>query len=620
MDAAYLKEHVGGALSQALSQVVIDQPDDAIDFIGNFLVQYADVQQAKADEELRRTKIAEAQAAQQARDEARAKTEAEAAQQLADQAASDDAMFAVLEAAESKLNAPVDGVVNAGLGDEIDAYVGGVLNSFVEHIRSRVGATSCYIGELRTVPADADNGGAQYVRYTYATPQDKFLIGQKLVAPEGGDDEEVVPESGVTFQLFKPVEEEEEEPVPEDGEEPAPRPPKPPPTVNVANVLRDERIKYFRFPKLGAYLASLVKFQSSVHEESLNPEHLTASPYPEPAEGEEAAEDEAAAPAEGEEGGEDGEGEAAAPAPKALRVWDANVREQSLVLAVDSMGNGRTFTEDEVAFLQDAATRLGKFLERTSKHQYQAEVSLQRARLAANAAAAETAEERAAAAATAAEEFAASLEPAAAPDAAEEEAAPAEEEGGEEKAAAEEAAEPAPAAAPLSEEEKAIKLKEFATQQAVAYTKTCADSLKNLLLQVVTPPAAVTAVIEACVDMTGGDAAGLLDKDDSRLSWQLVKKSVDAADLLEKLAGLNGESFDATRAEALREKVGGLDQAGAAEYSNAAASIVPALNSVLEWCGAVQVLREKEEAERIAAEEAAAEAAAAAAEAEGDDE
>ena len=68
MDAAYLKEHVGSALAQALSQVVVDQPEDAIDYIGNFLLQHADVLQAKANEATRQANIDEANAIQQARD------------------------------------------------------------------------------------------------------------------------------------------------------------------------------------------------------------------------------------------------------------------------------------------------------------------------------------------------------------------------------------------------------------------------------------------------------------------------------------------------------------------------------------------------------------------------
>eukprot|EP00750_Incisomonas_marina_P005719 INCI14099.2.p1 GENE.INCI14099.2~~INCI14099.2.p1 ORF type:complete len:3630 (-),score=727.81 INCI14099.2:1911-12800(-) len=48
MDAEYLKRTVGPALSKGMAEVVSRQPGDAIDYLGNFLIHYADAQEAAA--------------------------------------------------------------------------------------------------------------------------------------------------------------------------------------------------------------------------------------------------------------------------------------------------------------------------------------------------------------------------------------------------------------------------------------------------------------------------------------------------------------------------------------------------------------------------------------------
>ena len=40
-ETAYLQENVGEALKMALAAMVVDQPDDAVEFIGTYLVNHA---------------------------------------------------------------------------------------------------------------------------------------------------------------------------------------------------------------------------------------------------------------------------------------------------------------------------------------------------------------------------------------------------------------------------------------------------------------------------------------------------------------------------------------------------------------------------------------------------
>ena len=48
MDTAYLKSTVGEALAQGLTAVAVNQPDDAVDYLGNFLLQYVQKKQIEA--------------------------------------------------------------------------------------------------------------------------------------------------------------------------------------------------------------------------------------------------------------------------------------------------------------------------------------------------------------------------------------------------------------------------------------------------------------------------------------------------------------------------------------------------------------------------------------------
>jgi hypothetical protein len=78
-----------------------------------------------------------------------------------------------------------------------------------------------------------------------------------------------------------------------------------------------------------------------------------------------------------------------------MSLSDANSIEVKGVLALDSMGTGRPFTAEEEIFVQRAAAAaVSTLLERMEKHQHQAEVVLQRARIASNSLIAKGAEAR----------------------------------------------------------------------------------------------------------------------------------------------------------------------------------------------------------------------------------
>ncbi len=42
MDAAYLKENIGEVLAEGLTHVLVRQPEDSVEFLANWLLEYVD--------------------------------------------------------------------------------------------------------------------------------------------------------------------------------------------------------------------------------------------------------------------------------------------------------------------------------------------------------------------------------------------------------------------------------------------------------------------------------------------------------------------------------------------------------------------------------------------------
>ena len=52
-DADYLKATVGPALVQAMTSMVVTQPPDAVDYLGNYLLAYVEREEGKAKQAAR---------------------------------------------------------------------------------------------------------------------------------------------------------------------------------------------------------------------------------------------------------------------------------------------------------------------------------------------------------------------------------------------------------------------------------------------------------------------------------------------------------------------------------------------------------------------------------------
>ena len=135
-----------------------------------------------------------------------------------------------------------------------------------DFIAKQRGFAGVYIGKLdyaiKTIThkdeeelAHLDQEQPKLIHYIGASKDHKFMIGKKLA-----------PETGVTYDIFKPKEKEP----PTDGSEPEPLKEEP---IYISDVTKEPRMVYFRIPKLGAFYASSIIYQSyfsdSIFDEGL---------------------------------------------------------------------------------------------------------------------------------------------------------------------------------------------------------------------------------------------------------------------------------------------------------------------------------------------------------------
>jgi hypothetical protein len=375
MDADYLKRTVGVALAQGMAEVVARQPGDAIDYLGNFLLHYADARDAEAWA---------AKAAEQARREAAVQAELDVKRRAVADAR--ESREAALQGRAKKLLASLDKV------DDVD---GAVLANLLDVVKARTNSRAAYLGErvsLDGVTRTTEEGEevpAEALKYIAATKGHEFMLDEVLPAGKG-----------VTFDALKepaPVEEEEEDPDAELDENKKKRE-APKPGLFVPNTLAEPRIHYFTYAKIGSFFAVPVKVRSYLHDNAVSEEtlktyvdhqaalvaHAEQKAAHEKALAERAAAAEAraeaaaaAAAAAGDGDDEDGEGKAAAaeePADEELPPIEPVLEPEyervavDRVLCVDTLGAGLdVYDEAALDYVRAAAAALAAAIERTEK-------------------------------------------------------------------------------------------------------------------------------------------------------------------------------------------------------------------------------------------------------------
>eukprot|EP00953_Heterococcus_sp_UTEX-ZZ885_P017722 9917-Heterococcus_DN1.PRE.3 len=146
----------------------------------------------------------------------------------------------------------------------------------------------------------------------------------------------------------------------------------PPKYVHIENVIREPAMKYYGIPKLGAYLAVPVTYSTWLHPDGVSLVTVETEPA-----------------ADGDGGEEDNDedakkaavvvtttsttttSDAAAASPYTKKTIPAE-----LALCLDTMGQGRKFTKDDIALVQEWAARMSTALERIEHTLYESEVQL----------------------------------------------------------------------------------------------------------------------------------------------------------------------------------------------------------------------------------------------------
>lgn len=197
------------------------------------------------------------------------------------------------------------------------------IDAVLSLLQVRTGATGAYFGRRET-----DSQGSSQIQYTNSTQE--FMVGAVLKGGAEGEEESF---EGVTWPLFASSEVEETT-VDAEGEETTVTRTVFPEDVVVENVVRNGGVKCFGLPKLGAYLAVPVRFNSCLWEGGVE----DAEPAPEV---------EAVEGGEGEEASEEAEAEAeakakevAAPPPREFDKFQPVYRQMECVIGLDTVGQG----------------------------------------------------------------------------------------------------------------------------------------------------------------------------------------------------------------------------------------------------------------------------------------
>jgi hypothetical protein len=234
MDTDYLKSSVGDALTQGLSAVAVKQPEDPVEFLGNFLIAYVDTKQKELELEAIRQKAA-------------------AEEKAAKAAAAEQARIAAAADADSARRRKEQEELQKSL--ETVSDVKGQYDALLTMLQSESGATSVYLARKETTAEETVQ-----IQYVAASSNNKFMVGKTLASPP--EEEGTGEGAGVSFDVWKAIEEEDAEGNPTS---------RMPDYKHVENVIREPRMSFFGIPKLGGYLAVPFKHDSYLHPGVFDP-------------------------------------------------------------------------------------------------------------------------------------------------------------------------------------------------------------------------------------------------------------------------------------------------------------------------------------------------------------
>jgi hypothetical protein len=307
MDAQYLTKNVNTALTEALTSMTVSIPEDKVEYLGKYLIQYG-IRRALKEK------------------------------------VSDEAIKAAAAGEKATLEEQIKEAEKSKLAQEVDQEKSLVpafesqLSTYTEK-KEAMDAVCKFLAEYLRVPAayiavKKVAGESEYLQYVSASPGQEHVIGKKLSKPVEEGDEPPVGQ-GFSFEAFK-IPEPPEEVVDDEGN-PIPQPPPVAQPIVIDNVMRDPRCSFFGIPKLGAFGCKSFQFASCDHENGCI--------------------DKASAPPSDDPPPEEG----APPAEPDNSPFKMNKIATDFIVCVDTIGSYRTLKPSDMELIQ----KLGKILEGT---------------------------------------------------------------------------------------------------------------------------------------------------------------------------------------------------------------------------------------------------------------
>ncbi|KAG3198111.1 hypothetical protein JG687_00004907 [Phytophthora cactorum] len=246
LDHAYLRQTVGTPLTEAMAQLAILQPEDPVEFLGNYLLKH--VANVEAQQKLQKQK--QRSGLVTPRDNAFLQFDGteQQEQQLA---------WEQMLEEEKQVHDQLHSEPSVAL----------VFQRFLEWICSVLNAEEAYIGRKCVDPQ-----GSNVIHFVASSKHPQSTVIDKFVIQptDEGDEEGVRRGIGVTFDVFKEIALTDEDGNPGVDAEGNALPAAPPKFVHVENVLRDPRVKFFGVPKLGALVARAGQYKSYLHADVHN--------------------------------------------------------------------------------------------------------------------------------------------------------------------------------------------------------------------------------------------------------------------------------------------------------------------------------------------------------------
>lgn len=333
---SYIKQdEIGTVLARALADLYITKPKNQLHFLGHWLLSHANSIKKKkeeSDKEERREYLKERHS-----------------KSIQDLNEKEEKKIRELEIKKEKEDELKNRIKNSL---DVDDF----LDEVIEYLKNETQSAASYIGKLEKVKkpitlldnerAHIDEDAPLVLRYISASKNSQSMIGKILTEQEGE----------ATYSVWK-----EEEP-PEDAEESPEKDLKKDKikTISVEDVVTDPRIKFFDVPKLGAYFAVPLTYKSCLLESSFDSglEDTIECRKLRAAQEEEKQKSEHASNKEEEE---EKVYEEIVEAPY-------KVHEVKLVVAADTMGQDRVFTENQKEFIINWVEFLKIEWERAENH------------------------------------------------------------------------------------------------------------------------------------------------------------------------------------------------------------------------------------------------------------